>query len=61
MYIKSKPIVEAELEPIDIAIRRERARLWNEEETTGNEPQAHYLDYLCREKARGVEHIVINF
>lgn len=61
MYPKSNPVVKAELQPIDVAIRRERDRLWEEEETTGHEPRAHYLEYLCRAKARGVENIVINF
>ena len=60
MYIESKPIVKAELEPIDVAIRKERARLWDLEDA-GNEPRTSYLEYLSRAKARGVEHIVMNF
>lgn len=61
MYPESNPVVKAELEPIDIAIRKERARLWDLEDETGLEQNAHYLEYLCRAKARGVQHIVINF
>lgn len=57
----SRPVVEAELEPIDVSIRKERNRLWKLEDETGDEQCSHYLEYLCRAKARGVEHIVINF
>lgn len=60
MYPESNPVVKAELEPIDVAIRKERARLWNLEDA-GHEPRTTYLEYLARAKARGVEHIVINF
>jgi len=61
MYPESSPVVKAKLEPIDIAIRKERARLWDLEDETGLEQSGHYLEYLCRAKARGVQHIVINF
>ena len=60
MYPESNPVVKAELEPIDVAIRKERASLWDLEDA-GHEPRSTYLEYLCREKARGVEPIVINF
>lgn len=59
--LESDPVVKAELEPIDVAIRKERNRLWNLEDETGEEQCSHYLEYLCRAKARGVQHIVINF
>lgn len=59
--LESNPVVKAELEPIDVAIRKERNRLWNLEDETGEEQCSHYLEYLCRAKARGVENIVINF
>lgn len=59
--LESNPVVKAELEPIDVAIRKERNRLWNLEDKTGEEQCSHYLEYLCRAKARGVQHIVINF
>jgi hypothetical protein len=59
--LESNPVVKAELEPIDVAIRKERNRLWNLEDETGEEQCSHYLEYLCRAKARGVQHIVINF
>lgn len=61
MLPESNPVVPAELQPIDVAIREERARLWKLEDETGEEPNAHYLEYLCRAKQRGVEHIVTNF
>ena len=57
----SNPVVKAELEPIDVAIRKERKRVWDLEDETGEEQSSHHLEYLCRAKARGVEHIVINF
>jgi hypothetical protein len=60
-YPDSNPVVPAELQDINIAIRLERDRLWEIEEKTGSEPSSHYLEYLNRAKARGVAHIVINF
>ena len=60
-YPESSPVVKAELEPIDVAIRKERKRVWDLEDETGEDQSSHYLEYLCRAKARGVEHIVINF
>jgi len=60
MYPESNPVVKAELEPIDVAIRKERARLWDLEDE-GLEPRPSYLEYLTRAKAHGVENIVTNF
>jgi len=60
MYVESNPVVKAELEPIDVAIRKERVRLWDLEDE-GHEPRPSYLEYLTRAKARGVENIVTNF
>ena len=54
----SNPVVKAELEPIDVAIRKERKRVWDLEDETGEEQSSNWLEYLCRAKARGVEHIV---
>jgi hypothetical protein len=59
--IEGKPVVEAELEPIDVAIRKERKRVWDLEDETGEDQSSHWLEYLCRAKSRGVEHIVLNF
>ena len=59
--IEGKPVVEAELEPIDVAIRKERKRVWDLEDETGEDQASHWLEYLCRAKSRGVEHIVLNF
>tara|TARA_R100000541_G_scaffold37973_1_gene45780 strand:- start:121 stop:300 length:180 start_codon:yes stop_codon:yes gene_type:complete len=58
--LKAKPVVEAELEDINIAIRMERKRIWDLEDQ-GVESEAHWLDYLESEKRRGVTHIVTNF
>jgi hypothetical protein len=60
-YPDSSPVVQAELQDINVAIRLERDRLWDIEEKTGSEPGGHYLEYLNRAKARGVAQIVINF
>jgi len=57
----SNPVVKAELEPIDVAIRKERIRVWDLEDETGEDVHSNYLEYLCRAKARGVQHIVLNF
>ena len=58
--LTANPVVEAELEDINTAIRKERARLWDLEDE-GEDPSYHWLDYLESEKARGIEHIVTNF
>ena len=57
----ANPVVKAELEPIDVAIRKERKRVWDLEDETGEDQSSHWLEYLSRAKARGVEHIVLNF
>jgi|TARA_R110000803_G_C11794473_1_gene298504 hypothetical protein len=57
----SNPVVKAELEAIDVAIRKERSRVWKLEDETGEDQCSNWLEYLCRAKARGVEHIVLNF
>ena len=65
MYIQSGPVVEVELEDIDIAIRKERAHIWKlEDEQVGPdwvEASDHWLKHLQAEKARGVTSIVTNF
>ncbi len=53
-------MVEAELESIDMAIRRERNRLWKLEDED-QDPSYSWLDYLQAEKARGVQLLVTNF
>lgn len=57
--LEANPVVDAELEDINTAIRKERARLWDLEDD-GYEPSYHWLDYLESEKARGVQNIVTN-
>ena len=61
MYPESNPVVKDQLEAIDVAIRKERARLWDEEDRLGAQQNDAYLEYLSAEKARGVQFIVINF
>lgn len=58
--LTANPVVEAELEDINVAIRKERKRIWDLEDE-GIEPECHWLDYLESEKRRGVEQIVTNF
>lgn len=58
--ITGKPVVEAELEDINVAIRKERKRIWDLEDE-GLEPETYWLDYLESEKRRGVQQIVTNF
>jgi hypothetical protein len=58
--LTANPVVEAELEDINVAIRKERKRIWDLEDE-GIEPETHWLDYLESEKRRGVEQIVTNF
>jgi hypothetical protein len=60
-YPDSSPVVEAELECITVAIRREQTRLLDEEFDTGVYPNDWNLQYLRREKARGVLNVVTNF
>lgn len=58
--ITGKPVVEAELEDINVVIRKERKRIWDLEDE-GLEPETYWLDYLESEKRRGVQQIVTNF
>ncbi len=58
--LTANPVVQAELEDINIAIRMERKRIWDLEDK-GLEPESYWLDYLESEKRRGITHIVTNF
>lgn len=58
--LTANPVVQAELEDINIAIRMERKRIWDLEDQ-GIEPEEYWLNYLESEKRRGVTHIVTNF
>jgi len=58
--LTANPVVEAELEDINVAIRMERKRIWDLEDQ-GLEPEEYWLNYLESEKRRGVTHIVTNF
>ena len=59
-YIESKPVAVFELEEIDIAIRRERARVQDVEFDTGIAPVSGILNDMLAEKARGVQQWVVN-
>ena len=59
-YIESKPVAVFELEEIEIAIRRERARVQDVEFETGIAPVSGILNYMLAEKARGVQQWVVN-
>lgn len=58
--LTANPVVEAEFENINTAIRKERARLWDLEDQ-GFEPRYTWLEYLEFEKKRGVTQIVTNY
>lgn len=58
--LEANPVVDVELEDINTAIRKERARLWDLEDE-GFEPRYTWLEYLEFEKARGVQQIVTNY
>lgn len=58
--LTANPVVETELEDINTAIRKERARLWDLEDQ-GFEPRYTWLEYLEFEKKRGVQQIVTNY
>lgn len=59
--LEANPVVKAELECIDKAIRVERAHLQDIEFETDEIPNDSYLQYLKSEKGRGVRYIVTNF
>lgn len=58
--LTANPVVQAELEDINVAIRMERKRIWDLEDQ-GIEPEEYWLNYLESEKRRGITHIVTNF
>lgn len=58
--LEANPVVEAEFEDINTAIRKERARLWDLEDQ-GYLPRYTWLEYLEFEKNRGVQQIVTNY
>ena len=61
MYKPFNPIVPVELEPIEVAIRRERQRLQDIEFDTGEQPNTSLIEYMVMERARGITTWVINF
>lgn len=52
--IDSNPVIQIELEPIEVAIRRERNRVQDMEFDTGRAPNTWRLEYMAMERARGV-------
>jgi hypothetical protein len=58
--IASKPVLEVQLEPIEVAIRKERTRLQDIEFDTGSQPSTWLIEYMVNERARGVTGWPIN-
>jgi len=58
--IPSKPVMEVELEPIEVTIRKEQARLQDIEFDTDEKPNTYMLDYMRSERARGITQWVTN-
>lgn len=58
--ITSKPVIEIELEPIEVAIRRERQRIQDIEFDTGEMPNTWLLEYMVSERGRGITGWPIN-
>lgn len=60
MLIPSKPVIEIELEPVEIAIRRERTRIQDVEFDTGVKPSTWLLEYMINCRACGITGFPIN-
>ena len=54
MVITSNPVVVVDLEPIEVAIRKERTRLQDIEFETGETPSTWLIEFMCTERARGI-------
>jgi hypothetical protein len=58
--IDSKPVIDIQLEPIEVAIRRERNKIQDIEFDTGVMPSTWLIEYMAMERARGVTSWPIN-
>ncbi len=60
MYKPFKPVYPVELEPIEVAIRRERNRVFDIEFETGVMPSTSLIEYMVMERSRGITHVPTN-
>ncbi len=58
--IESNPVIQIELEPIEVAIRKERNRIRDVEFDTGVMPSTWMIEYMVSERGRGVTAWPIN-
>lgn len=58
--IASNPVIEIELEPIEVAIRRERQRIQDIEFETGEMPNTGLIEFMVSERGRGITSWPIN-
>jgi hypothetical protein len=58
--IDSNPVIQIELEPIEVAIRRERNRVQDIEFDSGIMPSTWQLEYMVKERARGITSWPVN-
>jgi len=58
--IDSMPVINIQLEPIEVAIRRERNRVQDIEFETGVMPSTWLIEYMVSERGRGITTWPIN-
>jgi hypothetical protein len=58
--IDTKPVINIQLEPIEVAIRRERNRVFDVEFETGTMPSTWLIEYMVSERGRGITEWPIN-
>ena len=52
--LEANPSIQIKLEPIEVAIRKERTRLQDIEFDSGKQPSTWLLQYMVNERARGI-------
>ena len=52
--LEATPTIQIKLEPIEVAIRKERTRLQDIEFDTNSQPSTWLLKFMVSERARGV-------
>lgn len=52
--IDSNPVIDIQLEPIEVAIRKERNRVQDIEFETGVMPSTWLIEYMVSERGRGI-------
>ena len=58
--IDSVPVIDIQLEPIEVAIRKERNRVQDIEFETGVMPSTWLIEYMVSERGRGITSWAIN-